>query len=84
MRQINSTATAKSQPAPIAQPVEDIPIPEAQRRTILTLTGSTCRWPIGDPAREEFYFCGGASQVGQPYCPHHAQMAFQPLQSRRR
>ena len=34
-------------------------IPIGQRRTLLELTEETCRWPIGDPGRPDFFFCGG-------------------------
>src|SRR5204863_8270754 len=34
-------------------------IPLGQRRTLLELNESTCRGPIGDPGRSEFFFCGG-------------------------
>ena len=84
MRQVNTNFKEQPGPAPLPQPVDEIPVPEARRRTILTLTSSTCRWPIGDPAGAEFYFCGAAADAGQPYCDHHAKMAVQPAQPRRR
>ena len=84
MRLTNAITTAKAKPEHLAQLAGEIQIPEEQRRTILTLTGSTCRWPIGDPSKDEFYFCGGASEIGQPYCEHHSKIANQPAQSRRR
>src|SRR5690606_23121294 len=34
-------------------------VPIGQRRTLLELNEHTCKWPIGDPATSEFYFCGG-------------------------
>ena len=45
--------------------------------SILTLTHATCRWPIGHPGEENFYFCGARSKPGQPYCAHHARLAYQ-------
>ena len=84
MRMTNAITTAKAKPELLAQLVGENQIPEEQRRTILTLTEAPCRWPIGDPAGEEFYFCGGASEIGQPYCEHHSKIATQPAQSRRR
>ena len=75
---------AEAEADALPQLVEEIDIPEEQRRTILTLNETTCRWPVGDPAEDEFYFCGGASEVGQPYCEHHARVAYQPVQSRRK
>lgn len=35
-----------------------------------------CRWPSGDPATEEFRFCGGVRQSPGPYCAHHEKIAF--------
>ena len=50
--------------------------------TILTLTSSTCRWPIGDPGDENFSFCGAPSKPELPYCEYHSRMAYQPAASR--
>lgn len=55
----------------------------ARKLSLLELTERTCKWPIGDPAEEEFYFCGLPSIPGKPYCEHHVAVAFQPLSSRR-
>ena len=59
-------------------------IPPGERATILTLNEHTCRWPIGDPGTEDFYFCGRNPKPGMPYCDYHARIAYQPLQDRRR
>ena len=84
MQMTNAITKAKAKPERLAQFVGEKQIPDGQRRTILTLTEATCRWPIGDPTGEEFYFCGGASEIGQPYCEHHSKIAISPAQSRRR
>ena len=42
------------------------------------LTDSTCRWPIGHPHEEQFYFCGRKSMEKFPYCKLHILYAFQP------
>ena len=44
--------------------------------TVQSLTGVTCRWPIGDPKMAGFHFCGRAKPEGRPYCGHHAAIAF--------
>src|ERR1700756_3191542 len=54
-------------------------IPLGQRRTILELTEETCRWPIGDPGSPEFFFCGGHTIAGLPYCAYHSRVAYQPV-----
>jgi GcrA cell cycle regulator len=63
--------------------IENI-IPIGQRRTILELTEQTCRWPIGDPGSTEFFFCGGNTIAGLPYCAYHSRVAYQPAADRRR
>lgn len=50
--------------------------------TVATLKGNMCKWPIGDPAKDDFHFCGQSAPTGKPYCGYHAQMAFQPAQRR--
>lgn len=55
----------------------------ARRLTLMELTERTCKWPIGDPATEDFWFCGLAAQQGKPYCDAHVGVAFQPMSSRR-
>ena len=42
------------------------------------LTDDTCRWPIGHPFEEKFYFCGRKSMEKFPYCKLHVLYAFQP------
>ena len=55
----------------------------ARKLTLMELTERTCKWPIGDPATEEFWFCGLPSVPGKPYCEAHVSVAFQPMQARR-
>jgi len=55
----------------------------ARKLSLLQLTEKTCKWPIGDPATEEFWFCGLAAQTGKPYCEAHVGVAFQPVSNRR-
>lgn len=55
----------------------------ARRLTLMELTERTCKWPIGDPATEDFWFCGLPAQPGKPYCDAHVGVAFQPMSARR-
>jgi len=55
----------------------------ARRLSLMELTERTCKWPIGDPATENFWFCGLPSVAGKPYCEAHVSVAFQPMQPRR-
>src|SRR3974390_39879 len=59
-------------------------IPIGQRRTILELNAQTCRWPVGDPSSGDFFFCGGNTLEGLPYCAYHSRVAYQPASDRRR
>lgn len=55
----------------------------AKRLTLMELTERTCKWPVGDPATEDFWFCGLPSLPGKPYCEAHVGVAFQPMSARR-
>jgi len=54
----------------------------ARKLTLMELTERTCKWPIGDPATDDFWFCGLPSQAGKPYCDAHVGVAFQPMSAR--
>jgi GcrA cell cycle regulator len=56
---------------------------EAKKLNLMELTERTCKWPIGDPATEDFWFCGLTAETGKPYCAAHNGVAFQPMSSRR-
>ncbi len=56
---------------------------KAKKLSLMELTERTCKWPVGDPATEDFWFCGLATQAGKPYCEAHVGVAFQPMSSRR-
>ena len=68
----------------ILRPTEEVVIPMSERVTIMELKESMCRWPLGDPATTEFRYCGTRSPIGDTYCTHHARIAYQPSQDRRR
>ena len=56
---------------------------KARKLTLMQLTERTCKWPIGDPATDEFWFCGHPVDPGKPYCETHVSVAFQPMSNRR-
>lgn len=55
----------------------------AKRLNLMELTERTCKWPVGDPATDDFWFCGHPCQQGKPYCEAHVAVAFQPMSARR-
>jgi GcrA cell cycle regulator len=46
--------------------------------TVFTLGAHMCKWPIGDPALDNYTFCGRRAMEGEPYCEDHAAIAYQP------
>ena len=56
---------------------------KSKKISLMDLTERTCKWPIGDPATEEFWFCGHEAEPGKPYCKTHISIAFQPITQRR-
>ena len=54
------------------------PPPKIGSATVLTVRRGQCRWPIGDPAADNFLLCGGAAVRGA-YCAEHAEVAYRPL-----
>ena len=47
-------------------------------KTLEQLENNNCRWPIGHPDEENFYFCGRKPIEGFAYCKLHVLYAFQP------
>lgn len=56
---------------------------KSKKISLMELTERTCKWPVGDPATEDFWFCGLPVQAGKPYCEAHVGVAFQPMSARR-
>ena len=42
------------------------------------LDENSCKWPIGHPNEDNFYFCGRSSLKDFSYCKLHLLYAFQP------
>ena len=94
-----SSISARKQIIPAGQPLPPQPSaneisPEALAKVneveknakkigLMDLTERTCKWPVGDPATEQFWFCGLPVKQGKPYCEAHVGVAFQPMSSRR-
>jgi GcrA cell cycle regulator len=72
-------SSRQPKPPTIPLPVNDdeLVIPLAERKTILTLGPHDCKWPIGDTQDASFHFCGKPQVPTLPYCEHHARRAFQ-------
>ena len=64
----------------VAEPefIAPIVLEGGDKATVATLKNHMCKWPIGDPARDDFHFCGQGAPTGKSYCAYHARVAFQP------
>jgi GcrA cell cycle regulator len=80
MKIMSTVSPVNSSPTPTAQ--DDLIIPIAQRKTMITLLPDDCRWPIGDPQVAGFHFCGKRKQDGHPYCEFHVRRASTPGRAR--
>lgn len=56
---------------------------KALRLGLMELTERTCKWPFGDPATEDFWFCGLPVEAGKAYCKPCAEVAYQKPVARR-
>ena len=69
----------------VARPqIEDMVAPESKKVDLVDLTEKTCKWPHGDPATDDFHFCGNLPKEDAPYCEYHCRMAYQTTTDRRR
>jgi len=41
---------------------------KSKKITLMELTERTCKWPVGDPATEDFWFCGLPVKIGRASC----------------
>lgn len=63
---------------------DNVVVPIFRRVPLIRLTERTCKWPLGDPLKEDFCFCGNDSPDTSPYCTFHQRLAYQPSAERRR
>jgi GcrA cell cycle regulator len=65
-------------------PSRNVVVPISRRLGLTELTERTCKWPVGDPMKDDFHFCGNDSPDSSPYCNYHQRLAYQPSAERRR
>jgi GcrA cell cycle regulator len=75
--------TAASADAPGTAPALPAKLPTARlvpaiRCEPAITSNQPCCWPVGEPGRAGFHFCGAFALVGKPYCDDHAQLAYKP------
>lgn len=73
----------------------DLPIPFGAKDTeldgkpmrglaLMDLNDRTCHWPVGDPLRPDFFFCGRSISTGDVYCRFHLSVRVSKYQGRSR
>jgi GcrA cell cycle regulator len=68
--------------------VEEDAAPAPVLRTIMPVVKQApritpCCWPIGEPGKPSFHFCGEAAAQGKPYCEDHAAIAYVRVRDKR-
>jgi GcrA cell cycle regulator len=58
-------------------------VDSAQPCSLVELAERKCRWPLGDPVKPDFAFCGNEAVTGFAYCIGHARMAYRSGERRR-
>lgn len=74
--------TAKKDPNVPFEPFVPAAEPMTATKTLIELEDGDCRWPIGDPKKADFGFCGREKLPGVSYCACHARMAFDTAKTR--
>ncbi|MDA9625005.1 GcrA family cell cycle regulator [Candidatus Pelagibacter bacterium] len=77
-RQIKRSIAPTSRKAKFQSILLDKNFEPENPKSLEELTDTTCKWPIGHPNEEKFYFCGRKPEGEFPYCKLHVLYAFQP------
>jgi GcrA cell cycle regulator len=77
-------AIADAGPTLVPFPTEiEVPVESAHRCSLFDLTSDRCRWPLSDPGKDDFGFCGNHTIAGISYCAGHARLAYRLPSGRR-
>ncbi len=57
-------------------PARPSPIRRRSGTRAKKISGPACQWPIGDPRKPDFRFCGEPALPGKPYCADHCAAAY--------
>ncbi|CCQ72443.1 GcrA family cell cycle regulator [Magnetospira sp. QH-2] len=74
-----AVAAPKPEPKPEPKPAPVAKAKKSGKNEIITLdqlTHGMCCWPIGEPGKPDFQFCGETAVPGKPYCLPHCQIAY--------
>lgn len=83
--------TLQPEPAPMSVPTDEEPVifmpparpPEPTQARVPPRGLPPCCWPIGEPGKRDFRFCGEPVEVlGRPYCEDHSRLAYVKVKQR--
>jgi GcrA cell cycle regulator len=84
LRAIAASPNVVPFPATGETPASELPpVESAQRCSLMELGGGRCRWPLSDPGKADFGFCGNDAIPGLSYCAGHARIAYRLPSGRR-
>ena len=61
----------------------EVTVESPHRCSLMELASGCCRWPLGDPGKPDFGFCGNDTIAGISYCAGHARIAYRLPSGRR-
>lgn len=76
-RPAKARAAVSRQPAASPRLSPNDVAPERGLTSVLSVRHGQCRWPIGDPRKDDFSLCGQAVVRGA-FCGPHAAVAYRP------
>ncbi len=68
----------RSSPEPIAPTLPEERPFSGRLMSLEKLGAHNCKWPVGDPQKTGFGFCGRYKAADDTYCDDHARVAYQP------
>lgn len=68
--------TTEPEMAPWLQKALRLFEPTPDMVSLLDLTHGLCRWPLGDPTKSNWGYCGAVAASGQVYCARHRVLAY--------
>ena len=78
-----ATRVYSKAPVRVIEPLPEPASPGSQPVTLMDIRSGLCRWPLGDPRKDSFRYCGSECEATRSYCDFHHGLAYQPANDRR-
>jgi GcrA cell cycle regulator len=83
MQRLVAVSPPRPAPAPAPAPVAAAPVVRSFPAARSRIGARSCCWPLGEPGKPGFHFCGADPMAGKPYCTEHAAVAYVKPRDRR-